>query len=407
MREFFALPKQLQLREWMSFVARILESAIYPFMAMYYVHYFGAFWTGVLMMATKGVGLLTGLYGGHLADVVGRKKVIDLGNSVVVIGYILMVLANIPGQVLPLLTFVGILLAEAAGTFSWPAIDAMIIDLTDEGNRRFVYTIHYWLINVSVMLGAGIAGLFYDDFFFELLIVLSVISLANYYLAWRYFHETKPKQVVSQHRATLLDTFKSYRQVFEDKIFLLYTAGLMLNAMVWQQIDTFVPVHLKQSFQTVVIAGQTITAAKMLSTMVFVNTLLIVLLMTTMNRLTRPLRLIPQLWLGGGLFAGGVLMSMVLHSFWPLLWATCLYTIGEMVYIPASQVLRADVMDEEKRGVYSGFVAMVQPVAAMLASGLVSLGAEAGDLAVYALYVPAAFLALVLMSRAAHKHGID
>ena len=407
MREFFALPKQLQLREWMSFVARILESAIYPFMAMYYVHYFGAFWTGVLMMATKGVGLLTGLYGGHLADVVGRKKVIDLGNSVVVIGYILMVLANIPGQVLPLLTFVGILLAEAAGTFSWPAIDAMIIDLTDEGNRRFVYTIHYWLINVSVMLGAGIAGLFYDDFFFELLIVLSVISLANYYLAWRYFHETKPKQVVSQHRATLLDTFKSYRQVFEDKIFLLYTAGLMLNAMVWQQIDTFVPVHLKQSFQTVVIAGQTITAAKMLSTMVFVNTLLIVLLMTTMNRLTRPLRLIPQLWLGGGLFAGGVLMSMVLHSFWPLLWATCLYTIGEMVYIPASQVLRADVMDEEKLGVYSGFVAMVQPVAAMLASGLVSLGAEAGDLAVYALYVPAAFLALVLMSRAAHKHGID
>ena len=406
MKEFFALPRQLQMREWMSFVARILESAIYPFMAMYYVHYFGAFWTGILMMATKGVGLITGLYGGHLADVLGRKKVIDWGNAVVALGYLFMVLANIPGHVLPLLTFVGILMAEAAGTFSWPAIDAMIIDLTDDSNRRFVYTIHYWLINVSVMLGAGIAGLFYDHYFLGLLVVLFLISLANWYLAWRYFHETKPDQVASQHTATIIDTFKSYGQVFKDKVFLTYTAGLMLNAMVWQQIDTFVPVHLKEHFETVVVAGQSLTAAKMLSTMVFVNTLLIVLLMTTMNRLTRPLRLVPQLWLGGGTFAAGVLLSMMLQTFWPLILATCLYTVGEMIYIPASQVLRADIMDEDKLGVYSGFVAMAQPVAAMLASGMVSVGARAGDGVVYSLFIPAAILALVLMTRAAHKHGI-
>ncbi len=76
MKEFFALPKQIQMREWMSFVARILESAITPFMAMYYVQYFGAFWAGLLMITTKLIGFLAGLYGGHLADLWGRKKVI-------------------------------------------------------------------------------------------------------------------------------------------------------------------------------------------------------------------------------------------------------------------------------------------------------------------------------------------
>ena len=406
MKEFLALPKQLQLREAMSFVARVLESAIYPFMAMYYVHYFGAFWTGILMMATKGVGLLTSLYGGHLADVVGRKKVIDWGNGVVALGYLIMTLANIPGHVLPLLTFVGILLAEAAGSFAWPAIDAMIIDLTDDSNRRFVYTIHYWLINVSVMLGAGIAGLFYDSYFFSLLLVLALISLVNFYLAWRYFHETKPEYLVATHTAKLFDSFKSYGQVFTDKIFLTYTAGIMLNSVVWQQIDTFVPVHLKEHFETIVVLGHSLTAAKMLSVMVFVNTLLIVLLMTTMNRWTKPLRLVPQLWLGGALFALGVFMSMWTQTLWPLLFAATLYTIGEMIYIPASQVLRADLMDGEKLGVYSGFMAMAQPVAAMLASGLVSVGAMAGNMVVYTLYLVAAVLSLCLMARSAHQKGI-
>ena len=60
MKEFFALPKQIQMREWMSFVARILESAITPFMAMYYVQYFGAFWAGLLMITTKLIGFLLG-----------------------------------------------------------------------------------------------------------------------------------------------------------------------------------------------------------------------------------------------------------------------------------------------------------------------------------------------------------
>lgn len=401
MKEFFALPKQLQLREAMSFVARILESAIYPFMAMYYVHYFGAYWTGILMMVTKILGFWVGLYGGHLADVWGRKKVIDWGNGLVFLGYSLMTLANIPGHVLPLLTFVGILLAESAGTFAWPAIDAMIIDLTDDSNRRFVYTIHYWFINVSVMLGAGIAGLFYDQYFLGLLLVLTLISLINWYLAWRYFHETKPALVLSEHSSSILDSFKSYGQVFGDKIFLLYTLGLMLNNIVWQQIDTYLPVHLKESFTNLVFYGQTITPAKMLSIMVFANTILIVLFMTLMNRLTKPLKIIPQLFLGGLIFAAGVLVSLIAHDFWILILAASFYTIGEMIYIPASQVLRADIMDEEKLGTYSGFVSMARPMAAVIAGGMVSLGAKAGSAAVYAIYVPAAILALVLMARAA------
>lgn len=293
MKEFFALPKQIQMREWMSFVARILESAITPFMAMYYVQYFGAFWAGLLMITTKLIGFLAGLYGGHLADLWGRKKVIDWGNFGLASGYFLVLLANMPNHIFPFLTFVGMLLAEAAGTFSWPAIDAMIIDLTDEQNRRFVYTI-----------------------------------------------------------------------------------------------------------------GIHISGAKMLSIMVFINTLIIVCFITTANRLTKEMKLIPQFLLGSIIFDLGMLFTIVFRSFWALFLLAILYTMGELICMPPSQVLRAEMMNENKLGTYSGFLNMAQPLASILAGAMISISAATGAVGVWLVFIVCAVLGLLLIIRAAHLQGI-
>ncbi len=74
MREFFTLPKQLQWREELRFIYIILGSAIFPFMSMYYVQYFGAFITGLLVIVTQVISFIGILYGGHLSDSLGRKK---------------------------------------------------------------------------------------------------------------------------------------------------------------------------------------------------------------------------------------------------------------------------------------------------------------------------------------------
>ena len=406
MKEFFALPKQIQMREWMSFVARILESAITPFMAMYYVQYFGAFWAGLLMITTKLIGFLAGLYGGHLADLWGRKKVIDWGNFGLASGYFLVLLANMPNHIFPFLTFVGMLLAETAGTFSWPAIDAMIIDLTDEQNRRFVYPISYWFVNVSVMLGAGLAGFFYDHHFFELLLVLTVISFLNFFLAWKYFSESKPANLVFEHGSSPLATVKNYVSVFQDKIFLLYTLGTVFNGVIWLQIDNYIPVHLKESFIASSVFGIHISGAKMLSIMVFINTLIIVCFITTANRLTKEMKIIPQFLLGSIIFDLGMLFTIVFRSFWALFLLAILYTMGELICMPPSQVLRAEMMNENKLGTYSGFLNMAQPLASILAGAMISISAATGAVGVWLVFIVCAVLGLLLIIRAAHLHGI-
>lgn len=255
MKEFFSLPKQLQWRLELSFLSVVLGSAIFPFMSMYYVEYFGAFITGMLVIITQVFSFVAILYGGHLSDSIGRKKVADIGNFGVVLGYILTMLANIPGRVMPLLTFVGIFIVEIMSNFNHPAYDAMIIDLTDEKNRRYVYTINYWLINVAVMFGAGIAGAFYDHHFFELLIAMTGIALFTFMVMYFKFAETRPVNLVFNHGKGILSTFANYGDVVKDKIFMIYTAGTILFASVWAQIDNYIAVHYKTIYQPSTLLG--------------------------------------------------------------------------------------------------------------------------------------------------------
>lgn len=94
-----------------------------------------------------------------------------------------------------------------ASNFAHPAYEAMLIDLATEENCWFVYTINYWLINVTVMMGAGIAGAFYDHHFFELLLVMTTIADFSYVIMFWKFQETRPEGFIFEHGKGLTATF--------------------------------------------------------------------------------------------------------------------------------------------------------------------------------------------------------
>lgn len=406
MKEFFALPKQVQWRLELSFLSVILGSAIFPFMSMYYVQYFGAFITGMLVVFTQICSFIAILYGGHLSDSIGRKKVADIGNFGVLIGYIITILANIPNHIIPTMTFLGIFVVEIMSNFCHPAYDAMIIDLTNDKNRRYVYTINYWLINVAVMLGAGIAGAFYDHHFFELLLVMTAIALFTYVMMALKFRETRPADFVFEHGKGVFATLQNYSTVIKDKTFMVYTLGSIFFAAIWAQIDNYIPVHYKTAYQPTHLFGIEITGAKLLSLTVLINTIMIVLLMTLMNRLTRRMKLVPQLILGSTIFASGLLAAFTFKNLVPILFAAVIYTVGEMINVPASQVLRVQMMDENKIGSYSGFISIAQPLGIVLAGGMVSLSDFTGVLGVQIAFVILAALGVALIVKSAKMHGV-
>ncbi|WP_306693982.1 MFS transporter [Streptococcus didelphis] len=391
----FTLPKQIQIRQLVRFVTITLGSSVFPFMAMYYTSFFGTLWTGILMMLTSLAGFIATLYEGHLSDAIGRKYVIIIGSIGCITGWFIAILANLPNLILPWLTFVGILLVEIFSSFYAPAYEAMLIDLTEDKNRRFVYTINYWFINIAVMFGAGISGLFYDHYFLELLIALFLVALGCFFVAYYYFDETKLENHDFEHGSGMFASLKNYSQVLKDRAFVMFTIGSIFMASIW--MHNYIPVHLKLHFVQTNLFGFQITSSKMLSLMVFTNTLLIVIFMTILSKVTENWPLLTQIIIGSLIFTIGIFLSFTFTHLLMIWLAVIIFTVGEMINVPANQLLRVKMMKQSKIGSYTGFISMVQPLGAIFAGLLVSVSYFTGKIGVQIVFLVFAFIGITLI----------
>ena len=75
----------------------------------------------------------------------------------------------------------------------------------------------------------------------------------------------------------------------------------------------------------------------------------------------------------------GLSLSFMLNTFWPLLFSAVIFTMGEIISVPFSQTLRADMMNEEKLGAYSGAFSATYPLGSGLAGGMITLSHYVGS----------------------------
>lgn len=371
------LDRNLKLRTLTIFLNVILTSSVAPNMTIYYVYYFGAFVTGFLLMIASIISFIAGLYGGHLADVYGRKWTMLVGSGFMIGGYFLTMIMNSQWLVAPKLTFLGFLIASAGGSLADPAEQAMLIDASTLENRRFVYSLIYWIINIGVMMGAAIGGWFFRDYLFELLTGLTAVAFINALIIQFGMTETLLKR--PEISSSVWQAIKSYASVLTDRRYMIFWIGAVFSVVVSTQPDYYLATHLGESFHAITLFGYHIYGQRMLSIMLIVNTVMIVLMMSTSNHLTGKWSLMKGYALGVGLEGIGFACAFLLHSFWPLVIMAVIYTIGEMLSVPSSQTMRADMMNEEKLGAYSGAFSATRPLGSILAGGMVTLSHYVGN----------------------------
>lgn len=377
MQEFMALDRNLKLRTLTVFLTALLNAAVLPNMTIYYSHYFGAAAAGILLIVVSIASFIAGLYGGHLSDAHGRKPIMLAGSTLLIVGYLIAALVNSPLGTNPVLAFVGFLLARVGGSLSDPAEQAMMIDASTPQNRRFVYAMLYWVINISVMLGAAIGGWFFRDYLFELLLAMAVIAVININIIRFGMRETfQSQQKVS---GSVWQAVKVYGQVFADKRYVLFLAGSLLANIVTNQPNFYLAVHLGRDFKATHLFGIALYGQRMLSVVTIINTVMIIILMALFTRLTSKWALGVAFAVGVGLQTLGFAMSFEVNTFWPLALAAVILTFGEMISVPSSQTLRAALMDEQKIGAYSGGWAAVNPLASTLSGVTVSISPLLGN----------------------------
>lgn len=124
----------------------------------------------------------------------------------------------------------------------------MIVDLTTSENRRVVYSIQYWIINFAIMIGSGLSGWFFRDYLVWLLLAITIEEIVSCLVVIFWIDESFNPDT-QQHKQES-NIIKAYFTVAKDRIFMYYLFASVFIAMIFNQIDYYLPVHLSDSFRT-------------------------------------------------------------------------------------------------------------------------------------------------------------
>ncbi|MDR0199882.1 MAG: MFS transporter [Streptococcaceae bacterium] len=371
MKDFFSLSPVIRLRLLMMFLGAMTFSTVGGSMTIYYNEHMGSGVTGILLIISNILTFVVGLWAGHLSDLRGRRPIMLFSTLVTTTGAGIATFANSPVFFNPWVTYFGFLILFFGYGFFNTAATAMMVDLTTSENRRLVYSLQYWVINMAILIGSALSGWFFRDYLMWLLLACALEEFLSFWLV--YFFIAESFDPVAAAKKAGMSIFKAYRMVAGDRAFMWYCLSAIFTAMIFNQLDNYLPVHLSNSFVNTSVFGLQIYGQRMLSIFLIVNTFIIVLLMNGLTRLTRNWR--RQTGMVVGLFfqGTGFIVAFLGTTLTVELVATVIATFGEMIGVSFLQAYRADLMEGDSAGTYSGFFTITQPIASVISGLLVSV----------------------------------
>lgn len=351
------LPRSFWWLWWSTLINRV-GTFVFPFLTLYLILDRGySATTAGLVVSSFGLGSVIGtLIGGECADRYGRRVTIGLsyvGSSVLTIG-----LGEVSGFG-AIALFAALL--GAASAAPRPAISAMVVDLVPAEDRQRAFSLNYWAVNIGFSLSTLLAGFLIEVSFAWVFIGDAATTLACGLLAWITLEETR---VLGDRGRAIIDvdaaparTFGRFR-VLRDRRFMALTSLTFILWLLFYQAVSTLPVVMKSHGLPPSDYGLVFS----------LNGVLVVALQLPLGRVLqgRPYgRLMAgaAVLFGGGFgltaFAGA---SALYYGFTVIIW-----TLGEMVYIPTSSAVVAELSPVEMRGRYQGVYGMGTAAASFVA----------------------------------------
>ncbi|KOO51297.1 MDR family MFS transporter [Viridibacillus arvi] len=369
------LPQNIKLRLITSFFNRMAFNAVMPFIALFFAHEVNKVFAGSLLLLSVGINFATNLVGGYIADRFRRKKVLLLTSFTTFALLLLMTLCLIPNKRLIWLFTTLYLIYVISSNLGRPAMQAIILDSTTAENRKAVFAIDYWLLNLSISFGAILGGLLYMDHQIMLFsfLTLTTIFIAIAYLIW--LQDDSVPSIEKQHDNILLDLISNYKTALMDHRFVKLTLGMMFIFSAEFSLSSYISVRLAETFKSVKIFGFEIEGVRMFSLLSFENTLLVVCFTFLVSRWTNTMNNKKSILLGLAVYGLGYTFLTSSNHFYLLLLFGALATLGELMYSPVFQTEQANCIPPDKRGSYLAFSGLGFNGASMISSGALILGA--------------------------------
>ena len=344
-----------------TFIDRVGGALIFPFFTLYLTRTFDVRMTQVgLVFALFAVSTLVGgTLGGAVTDRLGRKGMLIFGLVGSASATLLMGLANTLGLFLVSTVLVGLL-----GNSGAPAQQAMVADLLPSERRAQGFGILRVVANLAVAIGPVIGGLVAARSYLLLFVCDVVASLTAAIVVFLAIRETKPQPRQGEEVETIGQTFRGYRSVLEDAVFVLFLLACILLEFVAMQMVTTLPVYLRD------VHGVT---ERGYGSIMSLNAAMVVLLQFPVTRWFQGHGPLAVMAVGVVLYAVGFGMYGFVSSYAFFLAAIAVVTVGEMMTAPTAQSLVTRMAPETMRGRYMaifGFSWVIPAAAGPTLAGL-------------------------------------
>ncbi|WP_445509131.1 MDR family MFS transporter [Rossellomorea marisflavi] len=368
-------PQNIKVRMIASFFNRAVSSAVMPFMALFFATEMSKVWAGMFLISTVIIGFIVNLIGGYVSDRFPRKRVLLVTSWLNAACFLLMTVSLFPEEKWIIVFAGAYILFIITSSLGRPAMHAIIIDSTTPENRKAVYALDYWLINLSMAIGAALGGLLYLHHKQELFIMLTVTSTIIPIAYGIWLKDEFKGFLEKKHKNVLVDLINNYRIAFKDSAFVKVVAGTTFILAAEFSLNSYIGIRLAEEFRSVTVGGFEIAGVRMLSFLNIENMLLVVCLTFFINRWTDKVSKQKGILIGLLIYGLGYSVVTSANTWYVLILFNLIATIGELIYSPIRNAEQANMIPADKRGSYSAFSNLSFSGADLIARSTIILGA--------------------------------
>ncbi|MBG0916995.1 MFS transporter [Exiguobacterium sp. SRB7LM] len=347
---FQSLHPNLKIRLGLNFFQKLTQTAIFPFLTIYFVRQFGATETGPLIFLTMIASFITSLYGGLLSDRYGRKRVLFIGEMLRFVCFIGMAIAGSHVMNSAVLLFIFFFLSHLLSSAITPANEAILIDDSRPEQRKYLYTLSYWIMNGSIVIGSLIGGFFFEQYLLSLLVSTAFLSFGCVFFIYLKLEDHYQPVRTKSRKTTRMWT--GYETVIKNRLFLKYLIAGILTLSLELQLTHYLAIHFAETLQVVPLFHFSLDGTSVLGLLRAENTILVLLLGLVLMRWTQSISERALLYTGVTLFSLGFAILPVSNDFSMLVLATACFTFGELLYVPIHQAMLARLIEDHLRSQY-------------------------------------------------------
>ena len=351
--DYTKLPRSL----FILFFAQIVSSMgnfVFPFLAIFltktliYNEQKAGFYV-MLATAAKVPGLLLG---GKLSDVFGRKKIFIIFSTLSGLFIFFCLLVGQIGQneIIPWLLIISAVFNGA----NYPAMKAMVADLTNPDNRKAAFSLLYLGTNIGFAIGPLIAGFLYNNYLKLLFVGDAATTIISVSLVYIFIAETFPepdkmkKSKLSECNNERAEDGSIYQVLLSRPYLLIFTLIFTLYSFIYVQSEFTLPLQMIKIFGD--------NGPQYFGTIMTVNGIVVIFLTVIIISITRRIEPILNVSLAGLLYAIGFGIIYFSTTLFLFAFSTILWTLGEIIASTYSDVYIINHTPITHRGRFSAII---------------------------------------------------